>query len=166
MCQSPGSEPVPQKLVDKVCSGAYVDMKELLGDNILLLSQLESLNIAPTLPGSKKPRLREVSSLASWVYCFLAYAALRCPDKESRYRLVYARLMIREAQHHGGQGWLTYDSQQAALDPSFQWNVLHPAIQASTLFSPDSQCLSAHGALFARFAERLTIQQLTVLWHI
>ena len=24
---SPGSEPVPQKLVDKVCSGAYVDMK-------------------------------------------------------------------------------------------------------------------------------------------
>ena len=34
VCLSPGSEPVPQKLVDKVCSGAYVDMKELLGDNI------------------------------------------------------------------------------------------------------------------------------------
>ena len=75
MCLSPGSEPVPQKLVDKVCSGAYVDMKELVGDNISLLSQLESLNIAPTLlalPGSMKPRLREVSSLASWLYCFLA----------------------------------------------------------------------------------------------
>ena len=50
VCLSPGSEPVPQKLVDKVCSGAYVDMKELLGDNISLLRQLESLNIAQTLP--------------------------------------------------------------------------------------------------------------------
>ena len=124
----------PQKLVDKVRSGAYVDMKELLGDNISLLSQLESLNIAqtlPALPGSMKPRLREVSSLASWLYCFLAYAALRCPDKESRDRLVYPRLVIREAQRHGGQRWLAYDRvfrQQAALDPSFQWNVLHPAI--------------------------------------
>ena len=154
VCLSPGSEPVPQKLVDKVLSGAYVDMKELLGDNISLLSQLESLNIAqtlPALPGSMKPRLREVSSLASWLYCFLAYAALRCPDKESRDRLVYARLVIREAQRHGGQGWLAYDRvfrQQAALDPSFQWNVLHPAIQASTLFAPDSQSLSAHGGTF------------------
>ena len=27
----------------------------------------------------------------------------------------------------------------------FKWNVLHPAFKASTLFSPDSQSLSAHG---------------------
>ena len=51
---------------DKVCSGSYVDMKELLGDNISLLSQLEGLNISATLPAhpdSMKSRLREVSSL-------------------------------------------------------------------------------------------------------
>ena len=39
---------------------SYMKMKELLGDNISLLSKLESLNIAPTLPalpGSMKPRL-------------------------------------------------------------------------------------------------------------
>ncbi len=57
--------------------------------------------------------------------------------------LVYARLIIREAQRHGRQGWLDYDKvfrQQAALDPSMRWNVLQPAIyiyiQASTLFNP------------------------------
>ena len=80
---------------------------------------------------------------------------------------MYALLMIREAQRHGGQGWLVYDRvfrQQAALDPSFQWNVLHPAIQASTLFTPDSQSLM--GALFARFAKGLTIELITVLWRI
>ena len=80
---------------------------------------------------------REVSSLASWLYCLLAYMALRWPDKGTRDRLVYACLIIREAQCHGGQGWLAYDRvfrQHAALDPSIQWNVLHPAIQVSTLF--------------------------------
>ena len=119
-------------------------MRDLLGDNISLLRELESANIAttlPALPGTMKPRLREVNSLASWLYCFLAYMALRCLDRETRNRLVYARLIIKEAQHHGGQGWLAYDMvfcQHAALDPSIQWNVLHPAIQDSTLFSPAS----------------------------
>ena len=40
---------------------------------------------------------------------FVVYTALRCPDKESRVRLTYAFLIIREAQRHGGQGWLAYD---------------------------------------------------------
>ena len=144
VCLSPGLEPVPQKLADRVCSGAYVEMRDLLGDNISLLRELESVNIAttlPALPGTMKPRLRELSSLASRLYCFLAYMALRCPDRETRDRLVYACLIIKEAQRHGGQRWLAYDMvfrQHAALDPSIQWNVLHPAIQASTLFGPAS----------------------------
>ena len=137
----PCSEPFPRKLVDKVQSGAHVDMKELLGDNISLLQQLEALNVTttlPVLPGVMKPRLRDVSSLASWIYCFLAYAALRCPDQESRDRLEYARLIIREAQRQGGQVWLEYDKvfrQQAAIDPTLRWNSLQPAIQAATLFN-------------------------------
>lgn len=64
---SPGSEPFPPKLVDKVRSGAY---KELLGDKIALLRQLHGMNIVTTLlalPGTLKPRLKDVSSLASWV---------------------------------------------------------------------------------------------------
>ena len=93
-------------------------MRDLLGDNISLLRKLESVNIAttlPALPGTMKPRLREVSSLASWLYCFLAYMALRCPDRETRDRLVYARLIIKEAQRHGGQGWLAYDKVFASM---------------------------------------------------
>ena len=151
---SPCLEPFPQKLVDKVRSGTYVDMKELLGDNISLLKQLESLNISatlPALPGTLKPRLREVSSLASWLYCFLAYIGLQCQDPDTRDRVAYARLIIREAQRHGGQGWLEYDRifrQQAALDPTIRWNVLQPAIQASTLLAtPASQShLNSAGA--------------------
>ena len=39
--------------------------------------------------------------------------------------LAYAHLKVREAQRHGGSGWLDYDRvfrQQEALDPSLRWN--------------------------------------------
>lgn len=140
-CLSPGSVPLPAKLVAKVRSGVYVEMKELLGDNIALLSELETFNgphHVVGVAGANKPRLREISSLASWMYCFLTYLALRCPDNETRERLIYAQLIVRESLRHGGKNWLTYDKvfrQQAALDESLKWNELHPAILASTILS-------------------------------
>ncbi len=138
-CLSPGSVPFPARLVAKARSGVYIEMKELLGDNIALLSELETFNGPHHLvgiPGVNKPRLREVASLSSWIYCFLAYLALRCPDDDTRERLVYAQLIVRESLRHGGKSWLTYDKvfrQQAALDGSLRWNELHPAILASTM---------------------------------
>ena len=51
--------------------------------------------------------------------------------------LTYARLIIREFQRHGGNGWLEYKvfCQQAALDESVQWNELNPNLFASTILS-------------------------------
>jgi hypothetical protein len=135
---SPATEPFPQKLVEKVRSGQFVEMRELLSDNISLLQQLDtvSMQCLPVLPGVLKPRLREVNTLASWVYCFPAYLAIRSSDQATIDMLAYARLVIREAQRHGGVGWLDYDRvfrQQAALDGAIQWNSIHPGIQAATL---------------------------------
>ena len=140
---SPASEPFPQKLVERIRSGQYVDMRDLLTDNLSLLQQLEAFGGQPfpTLPGMLKPRLREVSTIPSWIYCFLAYIAIRSPDPYTRDMLAYARLVIREAQRHGGNAWLTYDKvfrQQAALDHSLRWNTLHSGIQAATLVGQPS----------------------------
>ena len=137
---SPASEPFPKKLVDKIRSGQFVEMRELLTDNISLIQQLEAFGThtsLPTLPGVLRPSLREVSSLQTWMYCFLAYTAIRAPDQDTRDRLAYARLLIQEAQRHGSTGWLDYDRvfrQQVAFDDSMRWNTLHPGIQAATLF--------------------------------
>ena len=60
----------------------------------------------PSLPGMLKSRLREVCTLPTWVYCFLAYVAMRTEDDQVRDMLAYARLIIRESQRHGGAGWL------------------------------------------------------------
>ena len=116
-------------------------MRDLLSDNIALLQQMETFTgqyaCMPAMPVALKPRLRDVSMLPSWVYSFLAYIAIRTNDPATRDMLSYARLIVREAQRHSGTGWLDYDKvfrQQAAIDPSLPWNVLHPGIQAATLF--------------------------------
>ena len=48
---SPAAAPFPKKLVDKIQAGNFVEMKELLTDNMALVSQLE------TVQGSLVPRL-------------------------------------------------------------------------------------------------------------
>ena len=136
---SPATSLFPQKLVDRACSGQFVDMRVLLTDSVSLIQQLDTFggNYAfPSLPGMLRPHLREVMSLPSWIYCFLAYIAIRANDQGVRDMLAYAHLMVREAQRHGGSGWLDYDwgfRQQAALEPSLRWNTLYPRIQAATL---------------------------------
>ena len=140
---SPATEPFPRKLVDRIRSGQYIEMRDLLMDNISLRQQLESLGgpAQYSLPGIMRPRLRDVGNLPSWMYCFLAYVALRSGDSVTRDMLAYARLVIRESQRHGGNSWLEYDKvfrQQAAIDNSLRWNTLHPGIQAATLMGRSS----------------------------
>ena len=115
----------------------------MLTDNISLLQQLDSFGgpLPPVFPGTLRPRLREVSIPPTWMYCFFAYIALQSPDVHTQQMLAYARLIIREAQRHGGRSWLDYNHifrQQAGLDRSLPWNCVHPSIQASTLLSRPS----------------------------
>ena len=135
---SPAAEPFPRKLVEKVRSGQFIEMRELLADNITPIHQLESIqgcNPLHTL-GPTRPRLREVSSLPTWCYCFLGYMAILTSNPSTRDQLAYARLVIKETLRHGRQGWLDYDTafrQQAAAELSLRWNTLLPGLQASTI---------------------------------
>ena len=114
-------------------------MRDLLTDNIALHDQLEALQGTyhlTTLPNSIRPRVREVPSLISWVYCFVAYVATRTSDTQTRDMLTYCRLLIREALWHGGSGWQEYDRnfrRQLVINPSTPWNTLLPDLQATTI---------------------------------
>ena len=70
---SPVAESFPRRLVDKAKSGQFVEMRELLADNIFLVNQLEAIQGFLPLQGlgATRPRLREVTSLSTWCYCFL-----------------------------------------------------------------------------------------------
>ena len=95
-----------------------------------------------TMVGPTRPRLREPLTLSTWLYCFLAYSAIATSDPTTRDHLAYARLIMREALPHNNSGWLDYDRsfrQQAAADPSLQWNTLVPGLQASMILGNPSQ---------------------------
>ena len=136
-----------------------MEMKELLADNIALVSQIESVQGTSAIHqfGANRPRLREVTSLATWCYCFLGYLAITTANPTTRDQLAYARLLIREAQRHGGSGWLEYDRtfrQQAALDPLTRWNTLNPSLLAATVLTQRHQgsqfCTLCHGVYHTR----------------
>ena len=119
------------------------------------------------IPVSSRPRVREISSLPSWVACFLTFLAVGTSDPVTRERLAYAILIIREAMRHGGMGWLDYDRlfrQQAALDPSLEWNTVHPSLQATTILSQRHEQGSTTGPL-APYVWNVTTWRHSVRWH-
>ena len=138
MILSSALPPIGAKLAGKIRSKQFVAMKELLADNMALHGQLEDL---PSQAGSasRPHRLREIDSPLTWVFCFLAYVAVQTEDTGTRDMLTYARLVIREAQCHGGPGWLEYDKwfrqQQASLAVPQPWRELNASLHAATVMS-------------------------------
>ena len=94
--------PIGAKLVQKIKSQQYGAIQELLSDNMALHSQLEDLPSQTALT-SRPHRLRETESPLSWVYCFLAYVAIRTNDKETRDMLTYS--YGRPSAMAGLAGW-------------------------------------------------------------
>ena len=98
--------PVPARLVDKIKSGKYVDIKEMLSDNISLLRSLEALHPAMyaglNIATTSKPHLRDVGDILTRAYCFMGYVSICTPDQATRDMLTYAWLLVREARKHGG----------------------------------------------------------------
>ena len=85
-----------------------------------------------------------MSSLPSWIYCFLTYQAVSTLDQAIHDQLIYTRLMVHEALCHGGKGWLDYDRlfrQQVALNSTLAWNSLQPSLVASTILGQRSGTL-------------------------
>ena len=133
-----GLPPVPGKLVQKIQRGEFVDMAELLRDNM----ELERRRTAREMPAAGlglgvQPSRREVPDLISWVQCFGVYAAVvsvKHPDRLLQL-LAYQTTIVREARRCGGRGWLSYDAmfrQQAAISPSVDWSKLNNSLYSTT----------------------------------
>ena len=127
---SPSSNPIPHWLAGRIQVGEFIEMRDLLVDNISLHNQLEDFHsqIWPSIPAHLCPKLREVPSLSSWVYCFCAYIAVLTPDTCIWELLAYCRLIIREALCYRGTGWQENERtfrRQAAIDTSQAYRQQH-----------------------------------------
>ena len=127
--------PIPGKLVEKARSRKFVDLRELLPDNMRLKERLDTIHpLKGLLPegAMQRTRLREVKDLEA------CYLAILTPDSRTRDLFTYARLIMREARRAGGNGWLSYDStfrQNAAVLPEVSWTTLDPSLHAATFLA-------------------------------
>ncbi len=99
---------VPGKLVKKIVRGEYIDMAELLKDNV----EAERRRLSGEHRTGQRLGRREVSDFESWLQCFSAYTAVVCskyPHK-ARELWAYQAFLITEHRKCGEQGWTLYDS--------------------------------------------------------
>ena len=133
----------------RIQSLEYVDMRELLPDNIALAERLGAL--PPGLAPPKPPGEQEISgerALMTWVSSFSTYVAIVAEAHPERVgdMLAYMRLIIREASKFGGSDWLTYDSvfrrnQEGLASP---WNYLDASLHGLYCKSAGVPCKHCH----------------------
>ena len=131
---SEGLPTIPYKIVKKITNGEFVDMAELLRDNI------EAERRASVVEGQNPPKAahtarREIPDLLSWVQCFGTFIAIMASVYPGKVRqlLAYQTLIIREGRRLGGNGWRSYNTmfrQQAALDPAVDWSKINSTLYA------------------------------------
>ena len=137
---SEGFPPVPAKLVAKIISLEFVDMAELLRDNMEVERRKGVREEATNL--GKTPR-REVPDILSWIQCFGIYVSVMASKYPERVQnmLAYQTTLVREARRCGGRGWLAYDTafrQQAAADPQCDWSKLNSSLYPVTFMAQAS----------------------------
>ncbi len=140
--------PVPGKIVANIESLQFVDMRELLPDNIALSERLATL-LQFARAQQHSFGQRDISSITSWACAFVTYIAVLAQKSTELIpsRLAYLRNIMREAYRTVGEGWRTYDyvfRNQAAADPSLELSEIVPALALAYLqplgFLPKVPC--------------------------
>lgn len=132
--------PIPAKLVAKIQKGEFVDMAELLRDNIEADRRRTRDGSAPGPSGQQAQSRREVPDILSWIQCFGVYSCIVAaahPEKMQQL-LVYQTMVVREARRCGGTGWQAYDTmfrQQVSNDLKADWSKLNSSLYAVTFLA-------------------------------
>ena len=103
---SEGLPPVPHKLASKTLRGEYIDMAELLRDNLEAQRRAAITAAATPHPSSTPKSRREMPDILSLVQRFDIYMAVvtsKYPER-TKELLAYQTLIVREARRCGGKG--------------------------------------------------------------
>lgn len=95
--------PIPGKVVEKARAGQFVEFKEFLPDNVLLLQRLQELGEQNSIASAAQllvsgSRLREITDPLTWVSCFLAFMAACTPHKDTRDLAAYGMVILQLAK--------------------------------------------------------------------
>ncbi len=94
---------VPAKLVKRILKGEYIDMAELLMDNVEAERRRVSGNEGGQVPRSGR---QELPDFESWLQCFSSYAAVVCQmyPQKARELWAYQAMMLSESTGSAAEG--------------------------------------------------------------
>ena len=120
-----GLPPIPGKLVKKIESGLYIELGELLPDNLSVTNATGDIADAPK---ASKPVTRPTLSIIEWVQSFV-YTAILSKSQPNRVAdlLGYQTLILQAHQEFQGDFWLRYDRtfrQKAATLKNAKWDTI------------------------------------------
>ena len=132
-----GLPAVPARLVKKILDGEFIDMAELLHDNVEVERRRADQG-GPTISEPRRPR-REVPDIMSWLQCFGMFASVLTSRRPERCRELWAyqTTIVREARRCGGLGWRSYDARfrQLAASAEVDWSKVNTSIYAVTFIA-------------------------------
>ena len=131
---------VPAKLVRRILRAEYVDMAELLKDNMEAERRRMQADGGGMQHYQGRSSRREIPDIVSWVQCFGLYAAVvtsRYPEK-TKELLAYQTMIVSEARRLGGRGWLLYDAQfrqQVSSFSAVDFSRINQSLYATTFLA-------------------------------
>ncbi len=143
---------VPAQLVKRIVKGDFVDMAELLRDNLEAERRRAQVELEPGKSNSPAPARREIPDFTSWVQCFALYASViqaNFPDK-GRDLWAYLGVIASEYRRVGGSGWRLYDAafrQQFASMESADFGKVDTTLFATTFLTYHRSAHSCVGCL-------------------
>ena len=108
----PGYAPIPGKLVAKITSGAFVELADLLAENIRTQeAEPHTYLDGKLLVAPAKKRVVEINDILTWIQAFAIYQWIFCSTYPSRWQdtTQYKLLILQMASQFPGRAWLNYD---------------------------------------------------------
>ena len=109
----PGYAPILGKLVAKITSGTFVELVDLLVENIRTQeAEPHTYLDGKLLVAPAKKRVVEISDILTWIQAFTIYQWIFCSTYPSRWRdtTQYKLLILQTASQFPAPAWLNYDT--------------------------------------------------------
>ena len=108
----PGYAPIPAKLVTKITSGVFVELADLLAENLRAQESKPHIYLDGKLVVSPaRKRVVEITDILTWVQAFTIYAWVFCNAHQNHWQDLtqYKLLIMQTARQFPGPAWQTYD---------------------------------------------------------
>ena len=128
----PGYSPVPYKVVSQIISGKYINLEDLLPENISAQEPEPQLMFDGRLvfsPAPKKPK-RQIADIVTWLEAFSVLSLILGSYFPHRWLDLtkYKLLIVRTYRQFSGSAWLNYDREfreHVAAERLTEWSTMN-----------------------------------------